>query len=388
VAAVSVLVLRRPEAVVRPQFFAESAPVFYVPTYFHDPLTLIATPYAGYLHLIPRLSAYVERLVDPYWAPVIGSILSFLVVVAIAAFLASGRMSAVLPHKWQRLAVGGMILLSPSVYEVLGVEVNLQVYLAAYLAALSVARPATSRLGEIGDLIGAAASSLSGPFAVLLAPLFWLRRDRLAAAVGVCAGVQLIAILNSPQRAFGIPSLSAVIDVTLLRVNAAVLGPSVALLVPAWVALGLGAMCVLVAFRVPRKRAWMALGYGAIVVAIGGLATDGAALAINPRWGERFFLLPSVTVAALVSTGVAGTDRVAMVCARILGVLLVIGVLIDFRVPAFADAKWRVDHDCIGRLEPCFVRGYPDAFTFRWPGRDGEYPLVTRRWVETPVDQR
>ena len=75
-AVAALFVARRPEMLVRPDMYAESAPVFFVPTFFNNPVSLLTTPYAGYLHLIPRTIASFERLVSPEYAPLIEAVVS------------------------------------------------------------------------------------------------------------------------------------------------------------------------------------------------------------------------------------------------------------------------------------------------------------------------
>jgi hypothetical protein len=382
-AGLGVLVARRPDAILRPQFWAEGGPIFYAPTYFHDAPTLIVAPYAGYLHLAPRLVAEAERWVPPYHAPQLGALISLAVVVLLAAFLASERLANVLPARWMRIALAGLLIATPSAYEILGVEVNLQVFLAVYLVALAIAHPSTGWVGRLADGIGAILAGLSGPFSILLAPLFWLRRGWLALIVTACATIQTAAILLAPQRPITLASPGDVLDVVLLRINSAVLGSTVGSSVPPALAIGLIAATVVLVLGAPFRKAWAPFMYAALVVSAAAVVSDGAGLGVHARYGERFFLMASLAAGLLIVCGLLSPYRPTVVTAKVMGVLLILGIAVDLRIPAFPDANWEEGSQCVGSARTCLVQMEPDAFTFVWPGTDGGYPIPITR----PTDE-
>lgn len=346
--------------------------MFYVPIYFSDPISLLLTPYAGYLHVGTRLVFYLERLVDPRYAPAVGAVISLLVTVSVAVFLASDRLGNVLAHRWQRLSFAAALLLAPSAYETLGIDIAIQSYLGVYLVALAVARPPRTKLGRAVDALGAAIAGLSGPFAVLLAPLFWFgRRSWLTVIVTSCGIVQLVVLLVAPRRPWNLPDLATLAEIAALRLNAAVLGSSLGTLAPAIVGAALGATLMLLAVR--TWPAGSAFGYGALVAAGGGIAVTGPALADSAFAGERYFLLAGLTAALIIISGAAAEDHVTRLIARSLSVLLVIGFAVDFQVSAFPERGWEEASACIGALEPCRVEVYPERFSFVWPGAAGDY---------------
>lgn len=366
-------ILRRPESFVRAQFFAESLPVFYLPTYFTGPFELTATPYAGYLHLAPRLLAFSERMVAPPYAPLLGSVMAITITVGVASFLMSDRLTSILPDRWMRWSLAGALIASPSVSEILAIDVNVQVYLSVYLIALALARPASTTGARILDGVGATLSGLSGPFALLFSPLFWWQRNWLAAIVTACGLVQLASILIAPGRPIQIPPVLELLHVGALRVNAAVFGSSLGSIIPAIAAIPVVIVLFVVALRVTPKRAWLTFAYAALVVAGGGIAVTEASLAVHARAGERFFLLPGLTVAVLTILGIASQDRTARLLAHALGALLVAGIVIDFRVPPFPDSDWDRASSCIGSATSCNLRVYPARFNVVWPGTNGSY---------------
>jgi hypothetical protein len=63
------LILRYPDWFLRPRLWAEDLPVFFVGARF-DGTSAILAPYAGYIHLIPRLLAWLGAGLDPSRIPV------------------------------------------------------------------------------------------------------------------------------------------------------------------------------------------------------------------------------------------------------------------------------------------------------------------------------
>src|SRR5258707_11015955 len=79
------LVLRRPDAITNPQFWAEDGPVFFFGQISHTGLSALMVPYAGYLLGVPRLVAAFAALFPASSAPLIFNLFAL----AIAAFCCS-----------------------------------------------------------------------------------------------------------------------------------------------------------------------------------------------------------------------------------------------------------------------------------------------------------
>ena len=181
-AVAALLILRRPDAFLRPQFWAEDG-MFYV-----DALTRhagsLSLPYAGYLHLAPRLAALVAAMADPLWAPAITTALAFGLTLTVFTRVMSGRVK--LPGKpWLVLAV----VLLPDPREVFFNITNLQWILALGLITLLVSDDAKRISAHTGDAAFILLCGLSGPFSLLFSPLFilraWKRRSRAATVVAL-----------------------------------------------------------------------------------------------------------------------------------------------------------------------------------------------------------
>ena len=78
------LFLRRPDSFTNPQIYAEDGPVF-LSQYFELGIKSLITPYAGYLHLIPRLIVYlfgslnINLLYIPLWYNLSAFLITYLV---------------------------------------------------------------------------------------------------------------------------------------------------------------------------------------------------------------------------------------------------------------------------------------------------------------------
>ncbi len=352
--------------------------MFYVPTYFLDPIPLFLQPYAGYLHVGTRAMVYLERIVSPLHAPIVGAIVSLAVTASVAAFLASDRLAGVLPRRWQRFALGFWVIAAPGVYETLGIDAAVQTYLSVYLLGLALAAPAHTRSGRLLDRAGALVASLTGPFSLLFAPIFWQRRSSLAPLVTAGGLVQLVTLLSAPSRPWILPSPVVLIEIVALRTNAAVLGSTLGTIVPAALAVILLAALIFIAAKALALQSIAPIVFAAGTVAVGGILVTGPPLMEGARAGERFFFISGLAAVTIVIAGVAARNPLARVSARLLAVLLVAGLLIDLRVPAHPDSSWSEVSGCIGAPTPCHIEVYPSHFSFLWPGADGTYQVPLR----------
>lgn len=159
--SVAVLVMKAPDAVRRPQFWAEDGPVFFVQQWRHLSPQLFV-PYSGYLHVIPRIFAWTTKLLPIMYAP---AIYVFSAILIGAAALASLRDLEQMGMPF--MLTLGIFALTPTNGETLAILTNvhwlLQFYLLAYLVRFAMAPgPLHRTKGTIVML----AVSLTGPFAI------------------------------------------------------------------------------------------------------------------------------------------------------------------------------------------------------------------------------
>lgn len=192
---------RQPERLTHPQFWAEDSVIFYQGALLRGWDAFI-DPYAGYHHLVPRLTAAAAQLVHPKWAPTLFALVSLGGTLYVAARTLSARCP--LPrHPGYALAV----VLVPEAWEVLLNICNLQWFFFGGFALLLISRDPARWWQVAHDALIAVLLGLTGPFSIVFAPLFlWraaVRRTTasawLAVLVGLCAAVQLWTIWRNPM---------------------------------------------------------------------------------------------------------------------------------------------------------------------------------------------
>jgi hypothetical protein len=181
IAAFGLLFLRRPDVLIDAQFYAEDGPIFYLGGLLEGGAGILH-PYAGYIHLVPRLVALLEAAVPVAWAPTLANLFSFLLAAGLAAYIASDRLSTILRSRMLRVVAGLILVLLPATHEVFGTMTNVQWLLGLYLV-LSVAQTnPVSKLQAVADRTTLAVAALTGPMSIVIAPLHVIRlafqRDR------------------------------------------------------------------------------------------------------------------------------------------------------------------------------------------------------------------
>jgi hypothetical protein len=325
--ALALGMLRRPDALVRPRFFVEDA-LFYA-----DAQQGAAPwdPYAGYLLLVPRLVGRLQAPFDPSSAALLGTLVALAVTACVAGFVASGRLRSVLPGLALRVAVGLLVVLIPQGGEPLGAPSHVQWYLGIFLVARLFAEAPGAGFATWADRVALVVSALTGPVAILLAPVYWARRVRGFWWLAVPATVQLAVVLASPRSGGGYPP-ALLVDILATRVvDQSILGSSVLRLIPdsrLFVAPVLLAMLA-VGLRVIPRHLWASGIYALIVPLAFGLAAnpDRTAIMLTPWAAQRYFVIAGFVIGAAILLAAwhrRGPVQIALVA------LLGGGVAVDF----------------------------------------------------------
>ncbi len=174
-------------------------------------LAAFVQPYAGYLHLIPRI---IAALLEPFpviAAPALYAIAALLVHMAMLAPALSARLEWIIPGQMLRAVLFALLCLMPPMWEVLGNIANLIFVGGISLLLLMLSDDPRSDAGRVGELAAVAALGLSGPLIVFFVPWFvwrWRRtRSRHSlVVVGVAlvtASVQGVTFLLSDRKESG-----------------------------------------------------------------------------------------------------------------------------------------------------------------------------------------
>lgn len=160
------LAFKSNDALTLPQFFAEDVSIFFKEQLGHS-LPQLWVPYAGYLHVVPRMVAWLGGLLDASKAPLVYNLCAIILSAASLAY-ACQRMRDIIP-----LPLAAVTFLAvPISGEILGTITNVQWFLQFVIATACLTEP-RSLVGKYRGLrdIALLAVALTGPFSIILALL-------------------------------------------------------------------------------------------------------------------------------------------------------------------------------------------------------------------------
>ena len=384
-ACAALLALRKPWALHTPQFWAEDGSIFLTQD---EQMGLRAwwEPYNGYLHLLPRLIAWIaSHTADPAWWPAIYNGVAFAITVGLFARLASRRVE--LPAK------AGLMLtfvLVVGTGEVLINVTNLQWLTAFFLVLQLFTRPPTTVAQRIGDLAILFVIGLNGPFAIVLLPLFawraWRERNSntqaALAVIAICATIQGWFVLrtgpgmhlHSGHEPFAPLRFFSIIGSRLITWP--LFGPTAVQAWPRWIHAVLAGVTIVPllgwALRVDSLRRWRTY----IVAAFCLITFASLYRARADTWmrddlvnGDRYFYIPRVLLAWLLVWELDARPRAVAWIARGVCGLAVVMHAPHFTLPAPRDYHWAENCDPIRRGAPANIYTLPEGWWIEYPGR-------------------
>jgi hypothetical protein len=204
-----ILIIRKTDALINPQFWAEDGFVFFLQQYEIGSAALTQA-YAGYLLLVPRLIALVADLVFPYsLIPAVYNYLSLLITLIVVLSIFSPRF-----HVNHKSLLALAIVLVPHYENEIFLNItNLQWILSVMLIVVLLKANPSRLYGSIvsqyiGDLAIIVVCGLTGPFIVLLMPFYgwkWINEKNsynsiVLTAVVFTSLVQLSFIISDPMH--------------------------------------------------------------------------------------------------------------------------------------------------------------------------------------------
>ena len=377
------LLLRRPDALAAPQLWAEDGSVFLLGQDAHG-LAAVLHPYMGYLHTLPRLTAWVaDRVLDVAWWPAFYNSVALVVWLGVLARLFSPRLN--LPHRpW--LAAG--VLLAVQTPEIFLNLTNAQWAGALLLLQQTlIVRPAGHRQ-RAADLTLVALFGLTGPFIIPLFPLFAWRwwRDRhgdnlaVLALAGLCAAIQgaclhHAAITFEHQHA-PLDAVTAAVALARRLVVWPLLGPTAARDLPSIVQVALGATAL--GFLIWRAaRAESGRFTRAALLTAGTLLMTAGFIRMRPdtwtgddlAFSDRYFFHARVILFWLLALELDAAGRAAALTSRFALLLALFTHLPGYRFPASPDFRWAERCEPIRNGTPADIPILPDGWTLHYPGR-------------------
>lgn len=197
----TILLIRRTDSFVNPQFWAEDGPIFFLQQY-ENGISAIAQPYAGYLHLMPRLIAFVAATFFPY--SLIASVYVFLSLI-ITLFVITAIFSRRLNVRYKGLLSLALVLVPHSGNKIFMSATNIQWILCILLIITAISEEPSCIYGNprnqyISDIARIILCGLTGPFLIFLVPVFawkWFRKtNRYNSVVILIVGLILIIQLS------------------------------------------------------------------------------------------------------------------------------------------------------------------------------------------------
>jgi hypothetical protein len=343
-------------------------------------------PYNGYLHLLPRIIAWLaSHTADPAWWPAIYNGSAFVITLLLFARIASQRVE--LPLK---PAIMLTFVLVVGTSEVLINATNLQWVTAFFLVVQVFTAPARSAPQRVGDVAILLVIGLNGPFAIMFLPLFAWRawsernRDTLAAllAVGTCAAIQGWFLfrtgpglhLQAIDDPFRLKGFLAIIGTRL--VTWPLFGPAAVRAWPPAVHAAIAVITILPLLLWALRRDERRRHRGTIVAAFLMITVASVYRARADIWshddlvnGDRYFYIPRVLLAWLVVWELDSRTRATAWIARGACLLAVVMHAPRFTLPAPPDYHWAENCDPIRKGTPANIYTLPEGWFIEYPGR-------------------
>ncbi len=209
-AALILIVSRRPDVVLQAQFYAEDGPVWYAQAYSMGTWHALLLPRDGYLQTLPRLAAALALPVPFAWAPLVMNLVGLGMQALPVPVILSPRLA-----RWgafpTRCLMAATYLALPNVAELQASVTEGHWHLALAACLLVLAEPPIALWQRIAGISLVLLSGLSGPFALPLAGIsvafWWLRRGRwhlaITSVLSLCAALQAAVLLLSQSRLKG-----------------------------------------------------------------------------------------------------------------------------------------------------------------------------------------
>ncbi len=202
-----ILFIRKPDALLNPQFWAEDGNIFFLQQYQHGATALFQS-YAGYLHIVPRMIAFYTDLFFPYsLAPHVYNYSSFFITILVIAGIFSPRIQL----DYKPLFTLSFVLVPHFSGEIFINITNLQWILLIALIFLLIKDTPNQKYGNIYlqtilDCATIILCGLTGPFLIFLLPLFILKalrksflyRSIILPIILLIVSIQIMTLIYSP----------------------------------------------------------------------------------------------------------------------------------------------------------------------------------------------
>jgi hypothetical protein len=367
---------RRPDALLRAQFYAEDGARWYADAYNFGSLSPLLWPYAGYIHLLDRLAAAFVVLLPFHTAPLVLNILAICLQVLPVTFLLSSRCSP-WGSVYFRAALAFAYLALPNTMVLHASITEAQWHFALLLALVSLAPAAPNRTWRAFDYSVLVIGGLTGPFSLLLCPCvfaFWYfkRREwqrRVLLILSATSCLQIFFIFRTAGTARSGPPLGANVESFVRIVTAkvylgAVLGQNALTVngpIAVWTAVALFGTALVfycfvnTAFEFRMLILYCTLAFAACLATPLSRKFDTVARwhALEYAGGIHYWLLPMLafiwSVLWCAHCGRSKTIRIVAVYVLLLGC---VGILKDWEYPPSPDLNFKAEAKKLASAAP------------------------------------
>jgi hypothetical protein len=367
----ALLVTRRPDCILLPQFWAEEGKQFFVDAWHRSAWINLTSYSLGYFYLSIRLVSQIAVLVPLQYGPLVFVLSALVIQASVPTFAVSSRCAVWLGPFPIRLAAALLYCGMPDSFEEHCIALTSRIHLIILAALIIVSAPPRAFPGKLFDISTLILAGLSGPFVLLLAPvaIWWhwrvrssaTRRNCLILAATLCCAI--FALLASVGSRVGPPLGAGLFEFIRIVGGQLAMGfflgeKTYATIVQrpyftTAAVVSLLILSILLVLIVLRER-WevrtlLIIGFGLFAL---GLASPIGATSGMTQWhvlwsipgcGQRYFFVPmAMTLFALAAVAGRGQGRVWRGAAIVLLVLVAImGARVDWRLPAFTDFQFR-----------------------------------------------
>lgn len=362
--ACALVVTRRPDAVYHPQFWGEDGHVWFADAFNYGWWQALFRTQDGYFQTLPRLAASLALLVPLALAPLIPNLIAIMVEALPVNLLLSAR-SAAWGSFRQRSLLACVYVALPNCREMDGVITNSQWVFALSGFLVLALSPPRSRAERVLDLSALLLCGLTGPFCAFLVPvaalLAWKRRETWrwieTAILSGCSLIQAwgLLVINPAGRSHYAP-VGATFDLFMRLLGgqvylAALLGGNSADRLPgAGVTIFLGCVAILgtavvaICLATARLEMQLFIGFSFLLLAVSLVSPNTGAPNGTTAWymlaggtGIRYWFFPTVAFAWSILFVFRSRRQILQVLGGYLLFFLCIGVVRDWRHPAFQD---------------------------------------------------
>jgi hypothetical protein len=357
-----IVVSRRPDAILVPQFWAEDGYLFYAQAHHLGWKSLLIYE-VGYLQSLAKLTALLSLLLPLSDAPLFLNAMAISIQILPALFFLSRRFEGCVPDLKSRLLFSCLYLALPYTFEVHANITNAQWRWAVLAFLVIIAKPAPHAGWKAFDVVVLSVCGLSGPFCVLLLPVLLARiflqgqRENLSLLIvlGFFCLIQGSGMIFFAPKTRSPAPLGASVELLLQIVSSQVFLGS---------CLGEKGLLWIQEQNFPFGLFFLAFLYGLSVIALalaegpselrllwlfaflilaGALAKPMASLEM-PQWqalalpgtGCRYWFLPGLAFAISLCRVASLKNRKRFLAAPGLALLL-LGMVWNWRLPAFQD---------------------------------------------------